>query len=314
MDKRQLYEDIMMKLSKVVKEQLNSFFENENKHKDIISKTEQALDDYVYDLADKAKRIISRMTPEQLNKFNSSYDDNSRNFALTRYGIPSMSMLESRHYSNITKDASEVAADLKRIFKLDNFQVSVDDSLELNLPNVLLISERTDFDAISLIISDIDNNFELIDNFMNKSGYTLTRKYTPVYNDGSAMYVLIYTPIKRINVSKELTNKHLFHVSPSSEMMSIKEHGLIPKARYGTDEEGGIIYPERIFFFLSEKDAIELKEYNECFGDSYEIYAVKTEDITSRMEVFYDPLYGKKAVYVEHSVPISLIKKKKRTD
>ena len=33
------------------------------------------------------------------------------------------------------------------------------------------------------------------------------------------------------------------------------------------------------------------------------------DDVAEMMNIFYDPLYGKKAVYVEHAIPAKMIKK-----
>ena len=163
---------------------------------DTITQIEDTIDKFLYQLADKAKRIISRMSPEQLSRFKSNYDETSRPTALLRYGLPTMKMLESTHYSNITKNASDVVADIKRIFHLSNFQVTVDDSYELGLPNIIFQSEPAVFEAIFLIIYDFEDNFKILDNYMNKSGYTLLRKFTPVFIDGNAIEVVIYTPVE----------------------------------------------------------------------------------------------------------------------
>ena len=38
---------------------------------------------------------------------------------------------------------------------------------------------------------------------------------------------------------------------------------------------------------------------------------ISTEDIADMMNIYYDPLYGKNAVYVEQSIPSNIIKIKK---
>lgn len=309
-NKRELYEKIMTEMAVIVKKQINEYFDSKSSHSDIISKTEDALDDYLFRIVSKAKRIIGSMTPEQLKHFmNSDYDQNSRSVSYLKYGLGSLKMLEAKSVIKHPKNATELAAEVKMTFKLDNFQVIADDAFNLGLPNVMMVSEPSKFETISLIISDVADNFEIIDTFMKKAGYTLIRKFTPVFPDGNAVHVIIYTPIVRPNISDEIASSYLYHVTPTSKLSEIKKSGLIPHARYGTEEEGGIIYPERLFFFTDRNDAENLCDENSQFGEEQEILFVDTDDVAEMMDIFYDPLYGKKAVYVEHAIPAKMIKK-----
>ena len=253
------------------------------------------------------------MSPKHFNDFFSSYNKNSKNYAITRHGKISLGVVESKQPVN-AEDAQTVANDVKRIFKLEDFQVEVDDSMGLGIPNVLMLAGPTDWMSISIIVSDFENNMEVIDKFMESKGYTMIRK-TRMGNENdpdTGFFVVIYTPIQRVEISKELSNvPYLYHVSPIDNMENIHMNGLIPKARYGNEEEGGIIYPERVYFFTSYNAAVEHKENMEMFGDYQDIYRFPTEAVADLMDIYYDPLYGKSAVYVEHTVPGNLIVRKR---
>lgn len=74
--------------------------------------------------------------------------------------------------------------------------------------------------------------------------------------------MLFFTPIERIDVAKDFQDvrQKLYHVTGKEYRESIKEKGLIPKARYGLfNQEDGIEYPERMFLFTDKDYAEEMR-------------------------------------------------------
>ena len=121
---------------------------------------------------------------------------------------------------------------------------------------------------------------------------------------------MFFTPIERIDVSKDFldVHQHLYHVTGKEYRDSIKEKGLIPKARYGLfNEEDGIEYPERVFLFTNKDYAEDMRDDARQKGYDCDIFVFNAHDIAQRFPMFYDPLYGKIAVYVEKTIPPEFI-------
>ena len=161
-----------------------------------------------------------------------------------------------------------------------------------------------------VVIPKLERNLNEIREFMRLHGYTLIRRYVPYAEDFRQIYVLFFTPIERIDVSKDFydVQQHLYHVTGKEYRESIKEKGLIPKARYSLfNQEDGIEYPERVFLFTNKSYAEEMREDAKHRSYNCDIYVFNALEIAKKFPMFYDPLYGKIAVYVEKTIPPEFI-------
>lgn len=304
-------DELLNNIAKVVNEELSKYFGNNKPDCATNSAVEDAIDEYVLQLADFAMNRIEQMSGFSFQKFNADYEETSRNYCFTRYGEVSMRMVESLKPSDTVHKADDVAEEVKRIFKLDDFQVVVEDPYNLEIPNIMMVAGPSDYNTISLIISNNSHNFELVNRYMEKQGYRLIRKFTPYYEDGTTFHVIVYTPVKRIDITGELAEMtdHLYHVSPSTNRKSLERSGIIPRERTGRLEDGGIIYPPRVYMFTNFDNAEELKDELEQqqYPETFDIYEVALTDISKSTEIYYDPLYGKNSVYVEKNIPASIM-------
>jgi len=304
-------ENLFNNIMKVVNEELNKYFDDNKLDCAADNAVEDAVDEHVLQLADFAMNQIEQMGGVSFRKFNADYEETSRNYCFTRYGEASMRMVEGLKPSNTVHKADDVAEEVKRIFKLDDFQVVVEDPYDLGIPNIMMVAGPSDYNTISLIISNNGHNFELVNRYMEKQGYRLIRKFTPYYEDGTTFHVVVYTPVKRIDITGELAEMtdHLYHVTPSTNRKSLERSGIIPRERTGRLEDGGIIYPSRVYMFTNFDDAEELKNNLEQqqYPETFDIYEVALTDIPKSTEIYYDPLYGKNSVYVEKNIPGSIL-------
>lgn len=306
MDKRKLYEKIMTDISKVVKRRIKEYAVR--LPDDIISQTEDAIDRYVIDYGQKAMKIISELNPEERMRFMQlDVYEAAWFYAFSRYGKTALNEVKS---PSIVFDAKNTAEELKNYFDLDDFQVEVNDQFKLNLPNIIIKKEEQFHQNIMVVIPKLERNLNEIREFMRLHGYTLIRRYVPYAEDFRQIYVLFFTPIERIDVAKDFQDvqQKLYHVTGKEYRKSIKEKGLIPKARYGLfNQEDGIEYPERVFLFTDKDYAEEMRANAKQRGYDCDIYAFNVSDIARRFPMFYDPLYGKIAIYVEKTISPELI-------
>ena len=303
--KKQLYETIMHEVAKTVKHILYEQDKPLGSY-DTMAEVDNVLDNYMLSLVKKAKKYYERLKLQESTQFFSNYDKVSGSYAFTRYGLGSLLLLEER-IPKTARDAHEVAEEMKSIFKLDDFQIEVTDIFDLGLPNIELMSSPQEPEMIGIIIDYMDDNYEVIEKYMNRNGYTLIREAEIRFLDNKRGYAMLYTPIYRTDIRNELTTKWLYHVSYPQNRKSILENGLVPQERNGGEENAGIIYPPRVYFTVSESVAEELRE-DICSATSLgDVFRVWTEDLKNKMEIYYDPLYGKNSVYVNKPIPPDML-------
>lgn len=308
MDKNELYEAIMDHVAKVVKKKICEYFDE--RPDNIISRTEEAIDQYVIELGRKALDIIASMTLEQQQKFmHADLYEKAWMYAFTRHGRLSLNLVESNIKNGY--EAESTADLLKSTFDLSDFQVKVIDQFNLGIPNITVTRDAgTNHKEIAVIIPKIEKNLEEIREFMRLRGYTLIRRHVPYAEDFRQIYILFFTPIERIDVSEELQDgrEYLYHMSNVDNRESIKKIGLIAKARYGLfDPEDEIEYPERVYLFTSLQLAEDTREDYSRQGMSCDLYKLSIKKLAERFKMYYDPLYGKEAVYIEQTVPPEFI-------
>jgi hypothetical protein len=62
-----------------------------------------------------------------------------------------------------------------------------------------------------------------------------------------------------------------------------------------------------VYFTVSESVAEELRE-DICSATSLgDVFRIWTEDLKEKMEIYYDPLYGKNSVYVNKPIPPDML-------
>lgn len=195
-------EKLFSNILAAVKEKLHSFF---HKNSSTDSVDENAVEAYVLKLADFAREQLELMGPDGYSQFASSdYDVNSRIFCFHRYDGASLRWMDSRSSDTVFK-ADDVAEEITRIFKLDAFQVIVDDSTDNN-DNKLLAGLPTDFQFVSIIFSNNNYNLNVINLYMESKGYRMIRFYSQHYKDTAITFcVAVYIPAdiyKLLGISK----------------------------------------------------------------------------------------------------------------
>lgn len=307
MNKKELYETVIKDIAKVIKRKIEEYASERSC--DIISQTDDAIDNFIIDYGKKVMKIISNLSQKERMRFmQQDLQEAAWFYAFARHG--KMSLNEVSKTTSKIFDAEETADELKSYFKLEDFQVRVMDQYELNLPNIIIQKEEIFHQQILVTIPKVEDNLNEIREFMRLHGYALIRRYVPYATDARQIYILFFTPIERIDVSEEFLDeqKYLYHVSSKDYRESITKNGLLPKARYGLfDQEDGIEYPERVFLFTSRDYAEDMREDSNQKGYYCDIYKFKASEIAKQFHMFYDPLYGKIAIYVEKTVPPELI-------
>lgn len=184
-------------------------------------------------------------------------------------------------------------------YKLKDWQCEVDrpDEFDFEVPFIKMYVKVHSFFRVHL--PEIDENVQIITNYMERNGYHLIRKiHTTVSECG--LVVVIYAPVKQNRCDEELRREHMFlyHVTPADNEDSILDDGFVPHARNSKNSD--IYYPERTYFFTEDTLESAYAYMNEMVSGGVTritLLVLELKLIPDNIPFYYDPLLGKKAVY-----------------
>ena len=303
-----LYRKIINDVAVVVKNKLNEFYSTQPKPTDqseLLSPNDKIIDDILLGFVNNFARKYNSLEAQEKDSMFESYKIRSRNHMLC-YGVGSVYQLREQHKRVLPTDPDITVDYIKRTFRLKDFQIEAQDIFNLGLKDILMSAYSNNPNLITIAVAEYQDNKDAIVAYMEANGYTRIREIKYQLDDGRYAFGVMFVVKQRPNVQKEIIEKYpkLYHISASRNYESICKNGLIAKEHNG--EDNGIYYPKRVYFFI-DYDTADYVQQTQFFEET-DLYEFDTKDIASQMEIFYDPLYGKSAVYVEHDVSPNLIK------
>jgi len=196
-------------------------------------------------------------------------------------------------------DAEILKTKLINKYKLKDWQCEVDGPDDLDFKVPFLRMDFNDQSFFRVHLPEIDENVQIITNYMERNGYHLIRKiHTTV--SGCGLVVVIYAPVKQNRCDEELRREHMFlyHVTPTDNEDSIIDDGFVPHARNSKNSD--IYYPERTYFFTEDTLDDAYAYMNEIVSGGITritLLVLELKLIPDNIPFYYDPLLGKKAVY-----------------
>jgi len=103
-----------------------------------------------------------------------------------------------------------------------------------------------------------------------------------------------------------------YHISPLSLLPQIKKYGFIPQARVmKSDISKDIEYAPRIYFFTERYSKRNAALYKKTFSlyqnTPYLLYTLDAKKLLQSNRFYYDPLFGKEAVFTTTYVLFSYV-------
>ena len=330
-DKKALYESIMKDLAKIVHKYL---FESIDKSNEAVAEIPYctAVDNIVFKVINNFKEKIKELPTEEIAQaFSAVYkkakrhiwpsDDRELQVEMRQYDMHGMCLESINPFNSI--DFENLKKKLIRAHNLKDWQFQVINPFNLDTPDINFLSyydmtEQNDL-LFSLIISNAEENGSIVERELRNNGYYVIRKGVMNISsdqfDGEVMTTVcfIFTKLNTKDVRPEIEKfKYLYHISLRCNRADIIENGLIAEERNG---EGGIFYPERVFFFCGncKQEAIEYSaQIAEGYGEDVDLYTIdisKMKSYGSNIQLHYDPLIGNTAVYCDCDVPAEAIVK-----
>lgn len=195
-----------------------------------------------------------------------------------------------------TLSIEETKDELKKLLKLSDWQISQRVIPDQGANKIQLI----------IVYADLDENKNIIIEAMNGCGWTIAKSGKKSMND-KVWIAMSFDPMYQSDVTSEaLSFNYLFHITPSYNVPSINNVGLIPRS-----ENRFFQYPDRLHVIkgnLSERQiytiGIQLcRANNKVENDgNYTLYAIDTNKIPENVRFYYDPRYAG-GYYTKMSIP-----------
>lgn len=306
--KENLYRKIINDVAVVVKHKIDEFYNSQQNPMDqseLLSPNDKIIDDLLLGFINNFTQKYNSLKAQEKDSMFESYVIRSRDH-MFYYGVGSVYQLREQHKRVLPTDPEITVDYIKRTFGLKDFQIKAQDIFGLGLKNILMSAYSNNPNLITIAVAEYQDNKDAIIAYMEANGYTRIREIKYQLDDGRYAFGVMFVVKQRPNVQKEIIKNYpkLYHISASRNYESICKNGLIAKEHNG--EDNGIYYPKRVYFF-TDYDTADYVQQTQFFEET-DLYEFDTKDIASQMEIFYDPLYGKSAVYVEHNVSPDLIK------
>lgn len=270
---------------------------------------DKIIDKSLVDFKNRMIRKLCSMTSEEKSKYYGKKFNESINkgcSCVNPFGI-----IVEDYVTDDNSKAESVVRKLKAAFDLNDFQIEINDQYDIGLPNIYV---NRKYESIYILINDQKTLFNSIDAMMRDNGYNIIRQIGFKVGD-KVNYSLIYTPIVRIDIRKELNCEFLYHATYSTNSPFILKSGLKATPR---NNKQGIFYPPRVYMSVDRKSTdIYVKELVNVNIQNIEevridIYYISTDMLKKYTEIYYDPLYGKTAVYVTCDIPRNFLKKREK--
>ncbi len=304
-ERKSLYESIMVNVAKIVKNRINEFIENSG------TNHLEHVDDVLLNFVEQRKSDLTNVpTSELLKLFKVDFKSRMHNISIITHHP---GLKEDFTVDTFNAQFADIQKRLKILFEISDWQISVMDTFGTGNTDVNINIVYKPEVAMDIVIGNVEENIEVLEDFMRRNGYFLMRKLPEqirVSEEESVTVVhLFYTPFVLKDVSEEIRseNQHLIHMTASENIRSIETNGLVPHE--STGEKNGIVYPARVYMFAESAAQEEwfddykyqLSQENEDSGN-YSVITINVSKLPKGMKMFYDPLIGTSAVFVEEII------------
>ena len=303
-ERKALYENVMRDIAKMVKQKIKDFAgSTENQFR--------AIDNFVMTLVHKwNNQVKNEVSPDDVEHL-FDVDFSERAASVSRM-THHPSLKEDFSVESFNTKFADVQKHLKILYDISDWQISVVDNFDTGQNDVNIVTVYDSAVTVDIVIANIEHNVNVLNDFMQRNGYFLIRKIEASVpfrevKKGNLVH-LVYTPIVRKDVSSDVRHENslLLHMTSEENLESIKRNGLTPRERTGLK---GITYPARIYLFTERAEQEEwfsmyqyqLSEEKEDSG-RYVVIEVDLNKLPDSIKMFYDPLIGRDAVYVEDTI------------
>ena len=282
-------------------------------------KQNNAIDSVVDEIADRIVKMMQSFTKEEISSMLSEQCQTAYRNRRAMFYANRVPLLET---FSTEEEFSEKFFDIKKqlcnIFELKQWQVRLYDFADIGDELAAVYSyydAGMDYDKLmSVIVPNSEANIKVISNYMRKNGYFFLRSAfrqleedEPQSQSADTICIMFFCPVKMKDVSAEVRKMgdDLLHITAKSNLESILRDGLKPQARTGLSD---IYYPPRIYFFSALAPHEYVNEYSEMLSKEHNdedmvCLSIEVSQLPADMKIYYDPLIGKYAVFVEDSIP-----------
>lgn len=282
-------------------------------------KQNNAIDSVVDEIADRIVKMMQSFTKEEISSMLSEQCQTAYRNRRAMFYANRVPLLET---FSTEEEFSEKFFDIKKqlcnIFELKQWQVRLYDFADIGDELAAVYSyydAGMDYDKLmSVIVPNSETNIKVISNYMQKNGYFFLRSAfrqleedEPQSQFADTICIMFFCPVKMKDVSAEVRKMgdDLLHITAKSNLESILRDGLKPQARTGLSD---IYYPPRIYFFSALAPHEYVNEYSEMLSKEHNdedtvCLSIEVSQLPADMKMYYDPLIGKYAVFVEDPIP-----------
>lgn len=235
------------------------------------------------------------------------------------------SLSESNIYENekidVIYSSHDIINDLMNTYNISTFQIKTKNTNSVDyieakmaldeLPNYISLRE-------SLLIPDINDNTNIITEFLDDHGYYLANSKVSTDKRGRRWYVMIFDPKKQESIKEQVLKYHdiAYHTTPSSNAESIEENGIIARVSfkpYKTISNRVYLYlgrPVNPKYVQMMRDiSSRLHSENKLFTGDFTEFEIDLSKLPDS-DFFYDVHgYNKDFIYTTSNIPVDAINK-----